>query len=258
MKNTKAIGVGLAAMAVSVMIGASSAQAGLAVSEYVGPPALGTDTFKAEPGQGIPTNVRGFVNGGVTAVHAGQYTFTYLGAGNASYINAFVIDTDFNLGNGFDAIFCNKGGSALCAAATPINTTFTTTFAANTLIPFYYIFDQNGASGGPHQLNNGGIATGGTSGPTSTGAYLANVRDSNWLTNPNPGNLLTRTGTDVVVGLSDECHIIPGITTCGVGGTDTDFQDLSVLIHQVPEPGTLALLGMGLVGLGLARRRKAA
>lgn len=27
--------------------------------------------------------------------------------------------------------------------------------------------------------------------------------------------------------------------------------------HQVPEPGMLALMGAGLIGLGLARRRKA-
>lgn len=51
-------------------------------------------------------------------------------------------------------------------------------------------------------------------------------------------------------GFSD-CHTVV-IDTVGVQVQDIDFG------NKIPEPGTLALFGLGLAGLGFARRRKVA
>jgi len=41
-----------------------------------------------------------------------------------------------------------------------------------------------------------------------------------------------------------------------VGASALTIESLQATTHVVPEPGTLAILGLGLVGMGLARRKK--
>jgi hypothetical protein len=214
----------------------------------------GTDTWKAETGQSVPTGTAGFLSGILTADPAYSYTFTYgppglaggTGHGNSTNINEFWV------GNGTradaeqaDHFFCNNSnpgaGTACANHVSAVGDSFTISGAdlgPGNSVPFHFLYDQTGSTPvGPHTLGNGGWD------PTN-GAYLAQLVGDGCssLTIACDG---TVSAPFALLGLSD--NPFPA---------DDDFQDLTVQVTEVPEPATMALLGTALFGMAFGVRRK--
>jgi hypothetical protein len=81
--------------------------------------------------------------------------------------------------------------------------------------------------------------------PTDGGEYPASVFTACATANPNCTSAIP--GNTVWLELTD----LPGNLTIG----DRDFQDLGVRVSVIPEPASLALLGLALAGLGAIQLR---
>ena len=186
-----------------------------------------TDTFKSETNAGVTPGVIGEVGGTLNATAADFYNFTYLAAGDATFHNEFWVGASLTAAQTAGTVFCNWGCGFNAG-----NLPFTVSLSAGA-IPYGLTFDQAGANS---TLLNGQVNDPVGATLVASGISFANLPTVTPNNGPSPL---------AVVGLSD--HIYPT--------GDQDFQDLAVQI-TVPEPASLALLGVGLAGLGVLRRRR--
>jgi hypothetical protein len=216
------------------------AQAGLVITN-----SPGTDQAEAETisngGPGFPTGVNGSYNGAtLTADSAGLYSFTFIGAGNAGNTNTFTV-TNGSLVSGTD-LFTAVGTGGTGTGSSALNDTFTMLFNAGQTIDFTLTsMDATGASCG---LTSGAASsTGSPSGQPCS--YLLAL--PNGQTGPSQNQ--------AYIGFADWKEANAG-SNGGVHVSGTDYQDLVVRVNYIPEPATFVLLGAGLAGLGIVRRRR--
>lgn len=235
-KHLKA-GVALAALVAGLAAGGGAAQAGALFLDPAGsnnfiPGGQTNDILESIYGAGVFSR-DGYYGSTIRLNAKTAVTFTYLGF-EAGYDNEFLLDAN---GNGsFDLIFSNKtGGTADIngKARTVVGDTYTVVLdPANFtegIIPFMFKADVNGAKGL--------VANGGNPDNTGDGPNFFTSFD------PNPAAI---SGSSLVLFLDD-----------GGAGSDEDHDDMGIRIAVVPEPGTMAILGVGLVAFGwVGARRK--
>jgi PEP-CTERM motif len=235
-KHLKA-GVALAALVAGLAAGGGAAQAGALFLDPAGsnnfiPGGQTNDILESIYGTGVFSR-DGYYGSTIRLNAKTAVTFTYLGF-EAGYDNEFLLDAN---GNGsFDLIFSNKiGGTADIngKARTVVGDTYTVVLdPANFtegIIPFMFKADVNGAKGL--------VANGGNPDNTGDGPNFFTSFD------PNPAAI---SGSSLVLFLDD-----------GGAGSDEDHDDMGIRIAVVPEPGTMAILGVGLVAFGwVGARRK--
>jgi hypothetical protein len=235
-KHLKA-GVALAALVTGLAVGGTAAQAGVLFLDPAGssdfiPGGQTNDILESIYGAGVFSR-DGYYGSTIRLNTKTAVTFTFLGF-EAGYDNEFLLDAD---GNGsFDLIFSNKTGGAVDIngkARSVVGDTYTVVLDpanfTDGIVPFMFKADVNGAKGL--------IANGSNPDNTGEGVNFFTSFDS---------NPTATTGSSLVLFLDD-----------GGAGSDQDHDDMGIRIAVVPEPGTLTVLGLGLIALcWIGMRRK--
>jgi len=228
--------LGSAIVASVLAFGCSTASAGLTITNAsTADEKAITDSGGCGANGCIPLGTTGYVvdnTAPALVATSGVYKFTYLGAGDSVDDNAFAI----------------AGGETFCSQAfagcnggvqTPIGTSFTMTLAAGA-IPFVFTASPNAGPNGPR----GCVLTDGSTGNAQPYEGCADY-------------FVALGGSTVTPGLTSpgEYSAYIGLTDLPFPG-DHDFQDLDILVQQIPGPGSLAILGFGLLCLlGLRKTR---
>ncbi len=165
-------------------------------------------------------------------------------AGNYTYLDAFVPG-----GSPYDASF-DRGGIA----------------AGGTVIDDYWIFDVNPDADGQVSINFLPIGTGISGfmgGFYHASGFVGCVSGAVCAAPPGVIGALIAEGPQVITGVAGFVPAgqyairVQGTTTGVAGGVDRTYTG-QILFEPaaVPEPATMALFGLGLLGAGFARRRR--